>query len=136
MRRRFIEELDKYVDDWEGGIMPLFPEFDKMDASYFTDNTEYHRFFMDNLRTSKADLRYLIKRESGGRDIRGESKSEFEKRDVKDLAKLLSKIQVFNYLIRDGKPHRRSAFIKETKAEQKKKEKMEKPSRKKGGKGR
>ena len=114
--------------------MPLFQEFDKLDASYFTDNTEYHRYFMDNLRTSRPDLRYLIKKEAGGA-IRGESKDVFEKRTIPDLAKLLSKIQVFNHLIRDGNPHIRSAFIKESKADKKKKEKMEKARRKRSGKG-
>ena len=89
---------------------------------------------MDNLRTSAPDLRYLIKREAGGA-IRVESQRDFEKGTIPDLAKLLSKIQVFNYLIRDGKPHTRSAFIKESKTDKKKKEKMEKASRKRGGKG-
>ncbi len=76
------------------GIMPNFSEFDNIDPRTFTHNREDYAYYINEVRDARADeLRGLIKMKSDG--IRGESKSKFERRNIKSLMELYAKVSLF-----------------------------------------
>jgi hypothetical protein len=76
------------------GIMPSFQEFDAIDAGSFSNNAEYDRAIMRVRDIDRRDtLRGMILNRSDG--IRGETRTKFNARTLKNLRELYAKVSIF-----------------------------------------